>query len=243
MNPKAEQYKAYLLQEFNKRQGMNQGVVSPVQDMQNPLPSEQDPGPLGKAYMNVTNKIQGFKTNLKNTFSLGTRIQAKAPVAERPTVTPMPTRTPTPTPLPTPMPGMPAYFDYDKYRVKGDYQPKQPPQEIANTIWRENPKDATRSALIAATESGFNKDAYNFNSQASGRFKDSGDYGLMQINSVTLQDYLRSHPKQLQSMGIRTVEDLKDPKKAIKLSQLIAKVQGHGAWYGPKNRGFDITKE
>jgi hypothetical protein len=253
MNPKAEQYKAYLLQEFNKRQGTTQGVTSPVPDMQNPLPDgPAHLNPVGQAYMDTTNAFEGIKNNIKSGISqatknvfgmfpkLGTQIQAKAestPTPARPTATPIPTGTP----LPTPKVGMPMYFNYDKYRKSGSYVPPQPPPELAKQIVDTFPNEATQAALVASTENGrFDPNAYNYNGNATGRFKGSGDYGVMQINNVTMQDYLRSHPKEMARIGISTPEDLKNPKKALEFSKLISQVQGWGAWYGPKNKGFEI---
>lgn len=137
--------------------------------------------------------------------------------------------------------GVPEFFDYEQYRKSGSYVPAQPPREMAQLIYEEFPQEATKAALAASTESGFNPNAYNFNSGAKGMYANSQDYGLFQINDVTLKDYMRRFPKQVKALGINSVEDLRDPRKNAKMAKLIRQYQGWGAWYGPKNRGFQIT--
>ena len=254
MNTKAAQYKDYLLETFRKRQG-NQ-TVSPLPDnTTNPLPGSATPesgmGTVGKTYFDATNAISGMRaTANRNLLQLGTKLSNmnpfKKPMAAAPTPTslptPMPTPMPTSTPMPTPNPGNDMFFNYKQYKTSNDsYMPNQPPPHLAKLLNDEFPNEATKAAIAAGTESGFNENAYNFNPQGGGAYKDSHDYGLFQINNVTLADFQRRFPNQVASMGIKTVEDLRDPVKSTKLAKLIRDKQGWGAWYGPKNRGFNLN--
>lgn len=162
-----------------------------------------------------------------------------------PTPTVMPPK-PTNTPIPTPKSGgsIP-YFDYEPYRVSGNYQPPQPPPDVARSVFAkfEPTKEATKAALTMATENGrFDPHAYNFNSGATGMFANSGDYGPFQINNVTMRDFQRRMPNTMKRIGVNTVEDLKDLKKAMDFAEIIKNAQGWDAWYGPGNRGFDTTR-
>ncbi len=153
-------------------------------------------------------------------------------------ISPVPETQPKPSVTPTASPAPTGYFNYEPYRKSGNFKPSQPPPKIATSIWKEFPNEATQAALVAATENQrFDPNAYNFNPKDK-----SGDYGIMQVNNRTLEDTQKYYPNTTKRMGVSSVEDLKNPEKNIKLSKLIKNRLGWGAWYGPKNKGFDLGK-
>lgn len=123
------------------------------------------------------------------------------------------------------------FFDYEPYRVSGEFQPSQPPPYIANELWKTFPEEATKSALVAATEN------QGFDPRAVGPTK---DIGIMQINPKTFMDYQRRMPERLKKLGLNSIDDLFDPIKNILMAKLIHNYEGWGAWYGPPDKGFDI---
>lgn len=143
----------------------------------------------------------------------------------------------TPTPMPTQAPQLPPRsFDFEPYRVSGDFTPPPMPDYLAKLVWDMFPNEATKAALTLGTENlGYNPNAYNYNSDGT------GDYGMAQINSGTLADFLKRKPNTMRRIGVSSVEDLRDIVKNLQMAKLIREEQGWGAWYGPKNRGFDIA--
>lgn len=155
-----------------------------------------------------------------------TQIANQIRMGQQPQIQQQPENTPAP------------FFDYRPYQVSPGPLPPQPPAPLAHTIANMFPQEATKAALTAATENGgFNPNAYNQNTN------NTGDYGIMQMNSGTLHDFLRRFPNSMKSIGVKTVEDLRDPMKNLSFAKLVKQSQGWGAWYGPKNRGFDLVSK
>lgn len=77
---------------------------------------------------------------------------------------------------------------------------------------------------IAMCESTMNDRAVHHNTDGS------TDYGLLQINSETLKDFMERHPKEVHAIGIDGPEDLFDRKMNIAMANLIWKEQGYKAW-------------
>jgi len=141
---------------------------------------------------------------------------------------PAPSATPTPTPESS-------LFDFAPYRQSGNFEIQQPPSSLGSAMRDIWGKDAEKAAVVAGTENP------SYDPQATGVNKDgSTDTGLFQINSNTLKDFQRRKPKQLQEAGITSLEDLKDPIKNMKAARIIYQEQGWKAWYGPKDKGYNV---
>lgn len=152
-----------------------------------------------------------------------------------------PTRVPTTTPTAIPLQNhyVPR-FDFRGYEIRrpgfeGKTIP-QPPPKIAKIIYETFAKtnEATPAAAVAWSENG----TFNPNVVGEPNYNGTRDYGLFQINSGTLSGLLNRRPKQMAAIGVKTVEDLKDPKKNALVAQLIrmderwASSQPWGQWYG-----------
>lgn len=110
----------------------------------------------------------------------------------------------------------------------------QPPKPIADLLREIMPDDATRSAIVALTESGYNPQAMNVNRN------ESTDVGLTQINSDTFADYQRRMPGRLEEKGIQDYQEMYDPRKNIEMMKIIQEYQGWPAWYGPPAQGYRL---
>lgn len=132
--------------------------------------------------------------------------------------------------------GAAQYFDYSPYRVAGNYEPPQPPPELAPLFFKYFPEEATKAALTAATENGgFNPNAVNKNSNGS------TDLGIFQINSDSYNDRMKHQPDVTQDIS-PDYASLSDVIRNFRMAQLLqSQGGGWGRWYGPKNRGFDIV--
>ena len=143
--------------------------------------------------------------------------------------------TPTPTPAPV-VQTQERTFDVEPFRKSGNYQIPKMPASLATKIWDMFPNEATQAAIVLGTENAsYDPKAYNWNPKDN-----SGDYGLAQINSRTLADRMKYEPQNVEATGVSNVYDLHDPEKNLKMMKLIRKSQGWNAWYGPKNRGFEL---
>lgn len=161
-----------------------------------------------------------------------------------------PSPTPTATPTPAPKPEYVPYFDFNKYaNIPKEYQASlaQPSGQLGREIMTNFDKtgEATPAALTALSENmsqPYSTEGYNFNTPGDKRvtpgFEGSGDYGPWQINSKTMEDYIRRFPRQTAAIGIRSVADLKDNIKSTKLARMIWNTQGAGAWKGWVNKGI-----
>ena len=97
----------------------------------------------------------------------------------------------------------------------------------------------------------YSSEGYNYNTPGDKRvtpgFEGTGDYGPWQINSRTMEDFMRRYPKTVKKMGITSVEDLKDDIKSTKLAKLIQGEQGWtnkggGGWKGWVDKGITWKK-
>lgn len=142
--------------------------------------------------------------------------------------------TPPPEPTSAPVSQNPALneyvFDASQY---GD-QIKQPPDEIAPLLQEYFPEDATRSAIVAQTESGYDPEAQGVNKNKS------VDTGLFQINSETFKDFMNRKSHVLEQYGINSYDQMKNPIFNTAMAKIIQDEQGWNAWYGPKNKGYKM---
>lgn len=152
-------------------------------------------------------------------------------VKATPTTLPTATLTPTPTKAPAvQQQGLPPGVKSTRGVV-----PSEPPPEISSVIDSVFGNKAPIAKIVAFSENGrYNPTATNTNTDGS------VDVGIFQINSNTFADYVRRMPQVLESLGINSFDDMKDPKKNAQMAALIHKYQGWNAWYGPRNRGFVI---
>jgi len=123
------------------------------------------------------------------------------------------------------------YFNASPYGKPLD---RQPNAHIAKMLWDTFPKDATKSAIAARTESGYDPKAKNVNRNGS------VDLGLMQINDGTFNDYMKRMPNKLRNAGISSFDDMLDAQKNLNMAKIIQSHQGWDAWYGPKDKGYDL---
>lgn len=160
---------------------------------------------------------------------------------ETPTDTPAasPTATPTATPTPTPEQFLLDYSPYIADQGKIDeYYPNgipQPSPELLDIIRQVSPDDATRSGIINLTESGFNMKPKDYTGNSNG----TTDRGTNMVNSGTF-DWLQGTPynQMMEKSGIENYGDMFDPMKNENMKDIIRKIQGYKAWFGPRNKGF-----
>ena len=140
---------------------------------------------------------------------------------------------------PTPVPSnsmLNDFGDFNQYRVSGNYEIPKMPDEIAEQVKETFGKEAGRAAIVAGTENGrYDPTATNDNGGGRGV-----DLGIFQINSNTFNDFMRRKGKQFHAIGVDSFEDLQDPVKNIKAAKIIYDEQGWNAWYGPRNRGYNV---
>lgn len=110
----------------------------------------------------------------------------------------------------------------------------QPPADIAEILREYFPEDATRSAIAAQTESGYNPEATNVNKNGS------VDTGLFQINSDTFKDFMQRKGHILEQYGINSYNQMKNPIFNAAMAKIIEDEQGWNAWYGPKNKNYKM---
>jgi len=150
----------------------------------------------------------------------------------------------------------PMVLDYTPYiqdQNKVDqYFPKgipQPPTDVLSRILEYSPNDATRSALIKLGEvGGFNTAPPDYTGNRNGTV----DRGPNMINSGTFDWLLNQegnkggtypYRQKLNQAGISGYGDMNNPDKNEFTMDLIRKILGYGAWYGPKDKGFDLLPE
>ena len=159
----------------------------------------------------------------------------------------MPAQESTPSPIQT----LAGVQDFDsqreQYRVQSDFILPKTPMAIQQKVKEVFGAEADKALTVLGTENPrLDANAYNFNDpndpRVSPAFRGSGDYGMFQINNVTLQDFQNRFPDAVAKIGIRTIEDLRDVDKNVKMAKLIRDKQGWGAWKGWQNQGFDVTK-
>lgn len=126
--------------------------------------------------------------------------------------------------------------DFTKYRESGDFEIPPLPDEISQQIQETFGKEAGRAAVVAGTENpSYDPKAQYVNPGGRGT-----DIGIFQINTNTLTDFLRRHPKEFNKIGVDSPDDLYDPIKNIKVAKIIMDEQGWNAWYGPRNKGYNV---
>lgn len=118
------------------------------------------------------------------------------------------------------------------------YYPKgipQPPKKLLDIIRQVSPDDATRSAILKLTESNYNMNPADYTGNANGTI----DRGTNMINSGTF-DWLQGTPydTMMKKSGIENYGDMFDPLKNENMMDIIRKVQGYKAWFGPRDKGF-----
>jgi hypothetical protein len=225
--------KVEMQRAYNTDQNLaKQGIVSPIPARPQPVLSLPKPDYLSgikKVAGGVQNTAGGFKEIMGKMFQ--PKANAQMPVQPSPTPTPAPYR-----------------FDPSVVGVKipKDYTFQEPTGPLAQAFRDYIPKEATQAAVAFWAENAthpYDPEGYNFNTpgdkQVTPGFEGSGDYGPGQINSKTLTDYLMTDPKQMAEIGVSTVEDLKNPIKAVRFAKIIKDHQGWGAWKGWKNKGIE----
>jgi len=146
--------------------------------------------------------------------------------------------TPTPTPSPTPYVHK---MDYQKYAniPEGNYV-TQPSPEIAQLYMEKFDKtgEATPAALVANFESHHDPNAI------SGINNDgSRDYGLMQNNSATFDDYRNRMPNTMNRIGLQKYTDMLDAIKNLEMAKITRRQEDltgqapWSRWHGWKNYG------
>ena len=159
-------------------------------------------------------------------------------------IPPKPTAIPTNLPVQNQQPNpsqimldyMPYIANQDAVNRKFPNGIPQPNPEIMNLLQQYFPQEATAAAIAILTESGGNPNA-------QGKNKDGSlDRGLGQINSSTFEDYNSRMPNRIEDMGIKSYQDMFDPAKNLQMMDLIKQYQGWGAWYGPRDSGFDLNR-
>jgi len=133
----------------------------------------------------------------------------------------------TPTPTPEPLPE--GTFDFSDYEVRkpgfeGVEIPQPENKEIGDAIWKVfGPRnEATPAAAVAWSESGYDPTAVGQNYNEAGE-PTSKDYGNMQINDRTFNGLLQRRAPEMQAIGARSVEDLKDPLINAQVGELVRK--------------------
>lgn len=124
----------------------------------------------------------------------------------------------------------------------------QPSLEQKLRMLSVSPEDATRSGILKLGETGgYNDYPEDYTGNANG----SVDRGANMINSYTFEDMWNKegmkkgtypHRERMQNRGINSYEDMKDPKKNEAMMDLIRRVGGYDRWYGPKDKGFDLSQ-
>ena len=130
-------------------------------------------------------------------------------------------------------------FQGQDYQTTPDAQEfRQPPDDIGEILRERFPDEATQAAVVAQTESDYNPDAVGGPNPGG-----SIDTGLMQINSDTFQDFFDRKKHLLEEYGITDYSQMKNPILNAAMAKIIKDEQGGGAWYGPKDKGYDITSK
>lgn len=159
----------------------------------------------------------------------------KPPVVSAPT--PKPTPKPTAKPTATPAkPNQSLMFDYTQYPNTTGFAPQQPPASIAQLIWSLFPNEATKAAIVAASENG------TFNPKVKDNVNSDGsiDRGLWQINDRTFNGLMARKPKQMQQLGINDYSQMLDAYLNSQVAKLIKDEGGWGRWFGWQNTGYDL---
>ena len=231
MNPKAEEYKSYLLEQFNKRQGKTQGVTSPIPEMKNPLPGETQPDSFQQSWMDTSNKIEGAKTNVKNTvrnipsmvkeslpkiatpsFSLPKvslpkvslpKIQIGTTLKSKPKATPTPKNVPVQksTPIPTPT-----------------LNPKASWNNFVDFVMREGGKRGYSGVALAkqkALESGFGESPF---AKERNNYGGIGAYDSNPDNAFSFkspEEYMNYYFDMIKKRFPKAYANRKDPEKFV----------------------------
>lgn len=196
-------------------------LISPIPDSMRMIPPRPDP-----------NAIPEFET-VEPSARKYMNIEGEAPMVQ-PTATPTPTATPEP-----PASNSLDEFNPEQYRVEGNFEIQPLPSELAEQVKETFGKEAGRAAVVMGTENPqYDPEATYENPGGRGT-----DVGLFQVNTNTLDDFLRRKPKKFEEIGVDDAEDLKDPIKNIKAAKIIMDEQGWNAWYGPRNKGYNVYDE
>lgn len=193
-------------------------LISPIPDSQRMIPPRPDP-----------NALPEFET-VEPSARKYMNIEGEAPMMQ-PTVTPTPTAKPT-----APPSNIMDEFNTAQYRESGNFEIAPLPAELAEQVKETFGKEAGRAAVVMGTEN----QLYDPNATYQNKGDNGIDVGLFQVNSNTLDDFLRRKPKKFEEIGVNDIEDLKDPIKNIKAAKIIFDEQGWNAWYGPRNKGYDV---
>lgn len=127
-------------------------------------------------------------------------------------------------------------FDTSQYQESGNFEIKPLPESLSQEVQEVFGKEAGRAAVVMGTENPqYDPTAIYQNKGDAGQ-----DTGLFQINSKTLDDFMRRKPKKVHEIGVESVEDLKDPIKNIRMAKIIFDEQGWKAWYAPRDKGYNV---
>ena len=137
---------------------------------------------------------------------------------------------------PEPSPTMSEFSDTSQYRESGNFEIKPLPDSISQEVQDTFGKEAGRAAVVMGTEN----PEYDPTATYQNKGDAGQDTGLFQINSKTLEDFIRRKPKQVHEIGVTSVEDLKDPIKNIRMAKIIFSEQGWKAWYAPRDKGYNV---
>ncbi len=136
----------------------------------------------------------------------------------------------------------------DKYAEnhgRSNYNPSQPPKEIAQIIKKYFPDDYATAVIVAATENGTYDPTRKDNVNKDG----TKDRGIFQINENTFNGLMKRQPDALKSHDINSFLDMWDADKNAYVAKLIRdgskqanpKTNGWGGWYGWQATGYDIN--
>lgn len=144
------------------------------------------------------------------------------------------------------------FYNYEPYIVNKEKVEKnwpngipQPSPALSEIIRQVSPEDATRSAILKLTESGYQLNPNDYTGNSNGTI----DRGTNMINSGTF-DWMWNqqgnkkgtfpYRDKMIELGINSYEDMKDPVKNENMMNLVRGILGYGAWYGPRDRGFKL---
>lgn len=129
-----------------------------------------------------------------------------------------------------------------------NFNPKQPPADIAAIIRKIFPNEATAAAAVAASEDGrYDPRAQNlWNAPGQGI-----DRGIFAINENTFNGLMSRQADRLKKLGINSFEDMFDPEKNALVASIIKEgaqayrpetnPQGWGGWYGWQDVGYNMN--
>ena len=224
----------------------------------NSPPQTVDTGALGNLIKSLINRfrptlVSPAPTSTEPDYSKMKITYGRVKPSTPPTI---PTNKPIPSSQPQQTTEVPSfYFDYGGLRrdqqyadtgSRPNFNPSQPPTNIATPIRRHFPNEATAAALVAGTENAAYDPRRADNINPVGGI----DRGIFQINSNTFNGLMQRQGELLKSYGINSFEDMYDPDKNAFVAKLIhqnsqqanPQTAGWGPWYGWQSTGYDINK-